>query len=51
MKTILIIEDNEKNLYLATFILENSGYRIIQARSGEQGIKLAESVKPDLIPH
>jgi CheY-like chemotaxis protein len=49
MKTILIIEDNEKNLYLATFILENSGYRIIQARSGEQGIKLAESVKPDLI--
>ncbi len=28
---ILIIEDNEQNLYLMTFILENNGYEVVQA--------------------
>jgi len=47
--TILVIEDNEKNAYLVTFILEKSGYRVIQARDGETGIALAGQIKPDLI--
>jgi two-component system, cell cycle response regulator DivK len=46
---ILIIEDNEQNLYLATFLLEKSGYEIVQARSGGEGIGLAVQVRPDLI--
>jgi len=49
MAIILIIEDNEQNLYLETFILQKSGHEIIQARSGETGIALAAQTLPDLI--
>ncbi|GAB4431512.1 MAG: response regulator [Anaerolineae bacterium] len=49
MATILIIEDNEQNLYLETFILQTYGHRIIQARDGEQGIAMAGQVIPQLI--
>jgi two-component system, cell cycle response regulator DivK len=47
--TILVIEDNEKNAYLVTYILEKCGYQVIQARDGETGIALARQIKPDLI--
>jgi two-component system cell cycle response regulator DivK len=46
---ILIIEDNEQNLYLTTFILEKHGYEVFQAREGGKGIRLAGQVEPDLI--
>lgn len=49
MKTIMVIEDNEQNLYLVTFILEKNGYRVIPARDGREGIDLACEVKPALI--
>ena len=49
MAKILIIEDNEQNLYLETFILEKRGHEILQARSGEMGIALAGQHTPDLI--
>jgi CheY-like chemotaxis protein len=48
-KTILVIEDNEQNLYLVTFILEKHGCRVLQARSGDEGLRLAEMSEPDLI--
>jgi CheY-like chemotaxis protein len=47
--TILVIEDNEKNAYLVTFILEKYGYKVFQAQDGEDGITLARQTKPDLI--
>ena len=47
--TILIIEDNEHNLYLATFLLEQSGFKVIAARNGPEGIALATRAQPDLI--
>ncbi len=47
--TVLVIEDNENNAYLVTFILEQYGYRVIQARDGETGIALARKLRPDLI--
>lgn len=49
MATVLIIEDNEKNLYLATFILEKNGFQVVAARDGTSGIELAEKTNPDLI--
>lgn len=49
MAKILIIEDNEQNLYLATFILQKNGHEVIQARNGETGIALAIQTLPDLI--
>ena len=48
-KKILIVEDNEQNLYLETFLLEKHGYDVIQARNGHEGLKLAVSERPDLI--
>jgi two-component system cell cycle response regulator DivK len=47
--TILLIEDNEKNRYLTTFILEKYGYNVVQAEDGQTGIILARQIKPDLI--
>ena len=48
-KRILIIDDNEHNLYLMTFILQKKGYDVVSARDGRQGIALAGQVKPALI--
>jgi two-component system, cell cycle response regulator DivK len=49
MKRILVIEDNEQNLYLVTFILEKYGHKVFAARDGQEGIDTAVSIKPDLI--
>ena len=46
---ILVIEDNEQNMYLTTFILEKHGYEVVQAWDGREGIELADRVKPTLI--
>ena len=46
---ILVIEDNEQNLYMVTFILEAHGYEVVPARSGREGIRLAGQVTPALI--
>lgn len=46
---ILVIEDNEQNIYLVTFILENNGYEVYQARDGREGIELAKQIIPALI--
>ncbi len=46
---ILVIEDNEQNLYLISFILEKNGYQVIPALDGREGIDLAGRVKPAMI--
>lgn len=46
---VLIIEDNEQNLYLSTFLLEKHGYEVFQARDGREGIELAGQVIPSII--
>ncbi|MCX7918707.1 MAG: response regulator [bacterium] len=48
-KKILVIEDNEQNIYLMTFLLEKNGFEVIQARTGKEGIQLAREVQPDAI--
>ena len=49
MKRVLVIEDNGTNLYLIRFMLEKSGYEVIEAREGATGVELAGKEKPDLI--
>ncbi len=49
MKRILVIEDNETNMYLIGFILKKNGYEVTEARSGEEGVEFAIKEKPDLI--
>jgi two-component system, cell cycle response regulator DivK len=49
VKKILVVEDNENNLYLITFILEKKGHKVIVAKTGEEGVELALKERPDLI--
>jgi two-component system cell cycle response regulator DivK len=46
---ILVIEDNEQNLYLMRFLLEAHAFKVEEARDGRSGLALAEALKPDLI--
>ncbi|MEN6508068.1 MAG: response regulator [Smithella sp.] len=48
-ENILVIEDNEQNLYLVRFILEKNGYQVHAAMDGRTGIDMADQLKPDLI--
>ena len=49
MKRALVIEDNEDNMKLITFILEKNGYCAIRAENGKKGIALALKERPDFI--
>ena len=46
---ILIVEDNEKNRKLARDVLAHKGYRVVEAETGEDGIRLAGELRPDLV--
>ncbi len=46
---ILIIDDDEISRYLLKGILGNSGYRLLQASGGKEGLRLARESKPQLI--
>jgi two-component system, cell cycle response regulator DivK len=49
VKTVLLVEDNEDNLVVYRTILEHVGYRVIEARDGEEGVARAHENMPDLI--
>lgn len=46
---VLIIEDNEQNMYMLTFLLKSKGYEVFQSREGNSGIRMAEEILPDFI--
>ena len=46
---ILLIDDHEETVRVVKFILEQRGYEVITAISGETGITLAKEDRPDLI--
>ncbi len=48
-ETVLVIEDNEQNRYLATFLLERHGYEVRTASDGPSGIQLAVDSEPALV--
>jgi two-component system, cell cycle response regulator DivK len=48
-KTVLIVEDHYLNMKLFSDLLEVRGHRILQARDGAEGLKLARQHRPDLI--
>ena len=49
MSTILIVEDNEKNMKLVRDILRHNGHATLEAQTGGEGVRLASEKKPDLI--
>lgn len=50
MKTkVLIIEDNEQNMYMLSYLLEQNKYQVIQAYNGKDGLRLAHENHPEII--
>jgi len=49
MARVLLIEDNEQNRYLASFLLEHAGHEVVHAGDGPAGIETAAVVDPALI--
>ena len=49
MTTILYVEDNEDNIYMLSKRLKKKGFDITIAKDGEEGLKSARNLKPDLI--
>lgn len=48
-ETVLIVDDEKDILELLRYNLAKEGYKIFQASSGEEAIKLAKSASPDLV--
>ena len=46
---ILIIEDNEMNMYMLTYLLQKENFEIVQAYNGKAGIHAAITHRPDII--
>jgi len=46
---ILLIEDNEQNRYLVTYLLEGRGHTVLAVETGPLGLELARQTPPDLI--
>jgi two-component system cell cycle response regulator DivK len=49
MSTILIVEDNEKNMKLVRDILQHAGHATLEAVTGREGVRLALEARPDLV--
>jgi two-component system cell cycle response regulator DivK len=46
---ILIVEDNQANMKLASLLLGNAGHAVLAAKDAESGLTLARAELPDLI--
>jgi CheY-like chemotaxis protein len=47
--SVLLIEDNDQNRYLVTFLLERHGHRVTHAPDGPTGIELAARERFDVV--
>jgi CheY-like chemotaxis protein len=48
-EVILVVEDNEKNRKLVRDVLSFRGYRVVEAETGEDGVRLAREHLPRLV--
>jgi CheY-like chemotaxis protein len=47
---VLVVEDNDMNMQLVEYLLEEGGYQIVKAASGEEALSIARGGDPvDLI--
>jgi len=49
MHTVLIVDDEESFLHIVQVILRRAGYNTLIASSGQEGLELAYSLRPDII--
>ena len=48
-KRILVVEDHEENRRILRLLLTKAGFELIEAETGEDGVRLAATERPDLI--
>lgn len=48
-KLVLVVEDNDLNMKLFRDVLQATGYRTLEATSGEDALQLAAEHAPDLV--
>lgn len=48
-KKVLIVDDNAINRKLLRVVLDNLGYSVIEADTGEKGWELVNSIQPELV--
>ena len=46
---VLLVEDSEDNRFMMRRLLEMVGYRVIEARNGQEAVKIAQAELPALI--
>ena len=46
---IVLVEDNERNRKLARDVLVHQGYRVLEAETGEDGVRLTREQTPALV--
>lgn len=49
IRKILVVDDSPTERFFLTDLLRKQGYDVLTAESGEQGVAVAKSEKPDLI--
>src|SRR4051812_18296283 len=47
--SILVIDDNDAERYYLTRILGKAGFRVLEAATGLDGLRLAEAERPDVV--
>jgi CheY-like chemotaxis protein len=47
--TIMVVDDEEDIRYMMRVLLEEDGYRVLEAENGQQALEVAENAHPDLI--
>ncbi len=48
-RTILIVEDDEDSRYVYGVVLEDHGFSVVMAHSGEDGLRIARETRPTAI--
>ncbi len=49
VKRVLVVDDSPTERFFLTDLLRKNGYDVLTAETGEQGVALAKSEKPDLV--
>ena len=48
-RTVLVVEHHPDSLYIVSRLLEHVGYRVVQARSGDEATAVVRATLPDLV--
>jgi two-component system cell cycle response regulator DivK len=46
---ILVVEDQEDNRTILRDLLTSAGFKVLEAATGEEGVRMAEAHRPDLV--